>query len=219
MAAYKSELLKAEAPEVTQEDDTQTEPEEHKELSEMEKDSLVREELAQLRANLLAKKKREKKKVCCLSLRLCILYVVYVALESAHGPGRIPVVLAINSSFGMYRINPPDSRYAPILIPDSFSPFSLFMRLRIDLGWTSRYDSVRSISPLCLHVGGIQSPFRFHSVWIWSLNRPAIEFAERDLQPSAVGACRTIKSLTVLVLRHYCLFTSAFDSSHVIMIY
>ncbi|RLN02450.1 hypothetical protein BBJ28_00006242 [Nothophytophthora sp. Chile5] len=63
MAKYKSELLKAEE---LEDDEEKEKPEEVKEpeheLTEKEKDALVREELAQLRANVLAKKKRDKKK-------------------------------------------------------------------------------------------------------------------------------------------------------------
>lgn len=65
MIKYKEELLKQEAPEEASADAAPVaakEPE--RELTEKEKDALVREELAQLRANVLAKKKREKKKVC-----------------------------------------------------------------------------------------------------------------------------------------------------------
>jgi AdoMet-dependent rRNA methyltransferase SPB1 len=72
MVQYKEELLKTEAPEEEKEEETMKMQQEQdakeveaskEELSEKEKDQLVREELAQLRANLLAKKRREKKKV------------------------------------------------------------------------------------------------------------------------------------------------------------
>ncbi|KAJ0390410.1 hypothetical protein ATCC90586_011064 [Pythium insidiosum] len=65
MVKYKEELLKAEAPEEEQEEQEEEKPagkEEEKELTEEEKNALIREELAQLRASQLAKKKREKKK-------------------------------------------------------------------------------------------------------------------------------------------------------------
>ncbi|GLD93750.1 hypothetical protein PINS_up002355 [Pythium insidiosum] len=64
MIKYKEELLKAEAPEEEEEKEEPKpeEKEEHKELTEEEKNALIREELAQLRASQLAKKKREKKK-------------------------------------------------------------------------------------------------------------------------------------------------------------
>jgi hypothetical protein len=78
MLKYKEELLKAEKPE---EEDEEKKPEASKaperELTEKEKDALVREELSQLRANVLAKKKREKKKV---SFEWPMLYVVYCML-------------------------------------------------------------------------------------------------------------------------------------------
>lgn len=64
MLKYKEELLKQNAPEELVAEPTPApvkEPE--RELTEKEKDALVREELAQLRASALAKKKREKKKV------------------------------------------------------------------------------------------------------------------------------------------------------------
>lgn len=65
MIKYKEELLKQDAPEDTAADAaTMDTKEPERELTEKEKDALVREELAQLRANVLAKKKREKKKVC-----------------------------------------------------------------------------------------------------------------------------------------------------------
>ncbi|CAK4074171.1 unnamed protein product [Aphanomyces euteiches] len=60
MQVYRDELLKADAPE---EEDTEIVPAPApKEMTEEEKNAAVREELAQLRANVLAKKKREKKK-------------------------------------------------------------------------------------------------------------------------------------------------------------
>lgn len=115
MVAYKHELLKAEDPkdaeivvEAAPEKEVET-----KELTDKEKDALVREELAQLRANVQAKKKREKKKVCvCLMHECACLYI--------RGLRSIPRLWAYPSSpchicsFGMFRINPPDSRYAPI---------------------------------------------------------------------------------------------------------
>ncbi|KAG7385655.1 AdoMet-dependent rRNA methyltransferase spb1 [Phytophthora pseudosyringae] len=63
MLKYKEELLKAEKPEEEEDEEVkpaQKEPE--RDLTEKEKDALVREELSQLRANVQAKKKREKKK-------------------------------------------------------------------------------------------------------------------------------------------------------------
>ena len=67
MVAYKEELLKQEQPdEEAVVESASVEAEAPRELTEQEKDQVVREELAQLRANLLAKKKREKKKVCCV---------------------------------------------------------------------------------------------------------------------------------------------------------
>ncbi|TMW64196.1 hypothetical protein Poli38472_012818 [Pythium oligandrum] len=63
MVKYKEELLKAEAPEEEVEEvKAVVETEAPKELTEAEKNALIREELAQLRATQLAKKKREKKK-------------------------------------------------------------------------------------------------------------------------------------------------------------
>lgn len=102
MQKYKEELLKQDAPEETVEAVPVAPKEPERELTEKEKDALVREELAQLRANVLAKKKREKKKVCC---RGCILCVCVWAYPS--GPCH---QLALD----MFRINPPDPRYAPI---------------------------------------------------------------------------------------------------------
>lgn len=87
MLKYKEELLKQNAPEEAVAEPTPVpvkEPE--RELTEKEKDALVREELAQLRASALAKKKREKKKVrisVCASVCECVW--------------RIPVVLVTNS--------------------------------------------------------------------------------------------------------------------------
>lgn len=83
MQKYKEELLKAENPE---EEEKEGKPQEAKEpereLTEKEKDSLVREELSQLRANVQAKKKREKKKVSmCVNLCVyayCMLGVLHV---------------------------------------------------------------------------------------------------------------------------------------------
>lgn len=72
MLKYKEELMKASEPEVADdktldeappEDGSAVVKDHEKDLTEEEKNSLIREELAQLRANLLAKKKREKKKV------------------------------------------------------------------------------------------------------------------------------------------------------------
>lgn len=65
MIKYKEELLKQEAPvdESAEPEAPVVTKEPERELTEKEKDALVREELAQLRANVLAKKKREKKKV------------------------------------------------------------------------------------------------------------------------------------------------------------
>lgn len=71
MLKYKEELMKASEPEVADdktldeappEDGSAVVKDHEKDLTEEEKNSLIREELAQLRANLLAKKKREKKK-------------------------------------------------------------------------------------------------------------------------------------------------------------
>ncbi|RHY87782.1 hypothetical protein DYB37_006194 [Aphanomyces astaci] len=61
MQKYRDELLKAAAPEEDV-DVLPVEPTPARELTEEEKNAAVREELAQLRANVLAKKKREKKK-------------------------------------------------------------------------------------------------------------------------------------------------------------
>ncbi|KAH7474360.1 AdoMet-dependent rRNA methyltransferase spb1 [Phytophthora ramorum] len=62
MQKYKEELLKAENPEEEDEKEKPAEKEPERDLTEKEKDALVREELSQLRANVQAKKKREKKK-------------------------------------------------------------------------------------------------------------------------------------------------------------
>ncbi|ETN13204.1 ribosomal RNA large subunit methyltransferase J [Phytophthora nicotianae CJ01A1] len=63
MLKYKEELIKAENPEEEEkEEEKPAEKEPERELTEKEKDALVREELSQLRANVQAKKKREKKK-------------------------------------------------------------------------------------------------------------------------------------------------------------
>ncbi|DAZ93005.1 TPA: hypothetical protein N0F65_006574, partial [Lagenidium giganteum] len=66
---YKEELIKAQAPEKDEEEAAEASDDEDKEdakpdreLTQAEKDALVREELMQLRANVLAKRKREKKK-------------------------------------------------------------------------------------------------------------------------------------------------------------
>ena len=89
MLKYKEELLKAERPEEAEAEDKPVEPKEPQcVLTETEKDALVREELSQLRANVQAKKKREKKKVrddamrCCI----CVCCMLRIACE------RIPVV-------------------------------------------------------------------------------------------------------------------------------
>ncbi|RLN98100.1 hypothetical protein BBJ28_00005919 [Nothophytophthora sp. Chile5] len=100
MAKYKSELLKAEEPE---DDDEKVKPEEVKEpereLTEKEKDALVREELAQLRANVLAKKKRDKKKVCCCSecLYLCESLRVCMRDREKKQKLRIRAALGMNA--------------------------------------------------------------------------------------------------------------------------
>ncbi|KAF0764728.1 hypothetical protein AaE_003046 [Aphanomyces astaci] len=62
MQKYRDELRKAAAPEDEDVDVLPVEPTPARELTEEEKNAAVREELAQLRANVLAKKKREKKK-------------------------------------------------------------------------------------------------------------------------------------------------------------
>ncbi|KAG3202781.1 AdoMet-dependent rRNA methyltransferase [Phytophthora cactorum] len=62
MQKYKEELLKAETPEDEKEEEKPAQKEPERDLTEKEKDALVREELSQLRANVQAKKKREKKK-------------------------------------------------------------------------------------------------------------------------------------------------------------
>ena len=81
MLKYKEELLKAESPEKTEKEDKSEESKEPEcVLTESEKDALVREELSQLRANVQAKKKREKKKVCfhdIFSASCCMLYIFF----------------------------------------------------------------------------------------------------------------------------------------------
>ncbi|KAI9914827.1 hypothetical protein PsorP6_007928 [Peronosclerospora sorghi] len=63
MIKYKEELLKAEKPDETNDvNELPAAKKPERELTEDEKDALVREELSQLRATVLAKKKREKKK-------------------------------------------------------------------------------------------------------------------------------------------------------------
>lgn len=63
MIKYKEELVPSSEENSEQESSDEKNEDEPKEMTEEEKNLLVREELAQLRANVLAKKKREKKKV------------------------------------------------------------------------------------------------------------------------------------------------------------
>jgi hypothetical protein len=173
MVAYKAELLKAEAPEEESAESAKpAKKEEHKDLTDKEKDALVREELAQLRANLQAKKKRDKKKVCG-TFMLFVLHFVHVISHFVLDLGRIPVVLA-TISVGMLRINPPDSRYAPILTPDllswpslvsSVGPRAIAGRFGSDMLSMGLVRSSRWCLCVYLCVGGIQSPYRCHSIW------------------------------------------------------
>lgn len=186
MVAYKAELLKAEAPEEEAAEPAKpAKKEEHKELTDKEKDALVREELAQLRANLLAKKKRDKKKVCGAFMFMFVLHVVHVISRSVLDLGRIPVVLA-TTSVGMLRINPPDSRYAPILTSDPQSrpslvsfvgPRAIAGRFGLDMqpmGLVRRSRCVHVCISVCWrYPKPLSMPFDMD----WSLNRPAIELA------------------------------------------
>lgn len=168
MIKYKEELLKQDAPEEAATDAAPVvtkEPE--RELTEKEKDALVREELAQLRANVLAKKKREKKKVCgCIQCMLyqvvCMLCVCVVCLY-----GRIPVVLVTNSSLTCCGINPPDSRYAPILNSQSpILPLPVEVRMAVDLGRTfSRVCDFMSVCMCVTVYAWRQSKAPSNSIW------------------------------------------------------
>jgi hypothetical protein len=128
MLKYKEELLKAQAPPVDEEELLAAQAAEaaaakvpEKELTEEEKNALIREELAQLRANLLAKKKREKKKVRGVCPRLCVC--VCMCVNAWRIPSS-PCATVRGHDEGLTLL---DSRYAPRVslrppIPSCLSP-------------------------------------------------------------------------------------------------